>query len=98
MRLIHRRCYTVHEINTGETMAESRYEIRVQGQIGPRWHAWFDGMRITHEQGDEGSPVTILTGPVADQAALRGILSRLWDLNLTLLSVTLQSKGAGSNE
>jgi hypothetical protein len=44
-------------------------------------------MRITFEWADDGSPSTTLTGPVADQAALRGLLCALWDLNLTLISV-----------
>ena len=63
------------------------YQISVQGWIGPRWANWFDGMAMTYEGGADDSPVTVLSGLVADQAALRGILSKIWDLNLTLLSV-----------
>jgi hypothetical protein len=48
----------------------------------------FNGMAITCEPGGDGSPITTLTGGVADQSKLRGVLSRLWDLNLTLISVT----------
>ena len=59
------------------------YQIRVQGRLDENWSDWFSGMTITFEGG-----VTTLTGPVADQAALRGLLTRIWDLNLTLLSVT----------
>ena len=68
-------------------MAEQdRYQIRVQGWIGGRWAKSFDGMTMTYEGAQDDSPVTILTGPVVDQAALRGLLTRIWDLNLTLLS------------
>jgi hypothetical protein len=59
------------------------YQIQVQGKLDESWSDWFSGMTITFEGG-----ITTLTGPVADQAALRGILSKIWDLNLTLVSVT----------
>ena len=66
---------------------QDRYQIRVQGWIGERWASWLDGMTMTYEDTKDDSPVTILTGPVVDQAALRGLLTRLWDLNLTVISV-----------
>ncbi len=58
-------------------------EIRVKGQIDERWSDWFAGLTITHT--DQGE--TVLTGPVVDQAALYGLLSRLRDLGLPLVSV-----------
>ena len=58
------------------------YRIRLKGRLDPEWSDWFEQMKISTE-GDE----TILTGPVADQAALHGLLIRIRDLNLTLLSV-----------
>jgi hypothetical protein len=66
------------------------YLIRMEGQLDKSWSGWFSGLSITYTDG-----VSTLTGPVADQAALRGILSRLWDLNLTLLSVARIEPGAG---
>ena len=45
-----------------------------------------DGMTMVYEGAEDDSPITILTGPVADQAALRGLLTRIWDLNLTVIS------------
>ena len=72
-------------------MAEDRsgreptiYEIRVRGIIGPQWSAWFDDLEIVPLEKGE----TLLTGPVSDQAALHGILARIRDLNLPLISVT----------
>jgi len=62
------------------------YQIKVQGNLDDRWSDWFSGLTVAVEDEDENSPVTILTG-LTDQAALRGILNRIWDLNLTLLSV-----------
>ena len=59
------------------------YQIQVQGKLDESWSDWFSGMTITSESG-----ITTLTGPVADQSALRGILSKIWDLNLVLISVT----------
>ncbi len=75
------------------------YQIQVQGQMGECWSHWFPDVDITHQPSPDGRSVTTLTGPVPDQAALRGMLSKLWDLNLTLLSVTrCEPKGAGPNE
>ena len=64
------------------------YRIRVQGNLDPRWSEWLGSMSVVSEQTAEGLPTTVLAGPVADQAALRGILTRLWDLNLDIVSVT----------
>lgn len=58
-------------------------EIRVKGRIDENWSDWFAGLTITHT--DQGE--TILTGPVVDQAALYGLLSKLRDLGLPLVSV-----------
>jgi hypothetical protein len=65
------------------TLGQSIYRIAVEGGLDTRWAAWFEGLTVA----DDGAGHTILTGPVADQAALRGILNKLWDLNLTLVSV-----------
>ena len=61
-----------------------RYEIRVKGHLARRWSAWFDGMSLTAES--DGT--TSLRGPVADQAALHGLLHKLRDTGLPLISVT----------
>jgi hypothetical protein len=61
-----------------------RYAIRVQGHLPSRWATWFDGMSLTAES--DGS--TVLDGPVLDQAALHGLLHKVRDLGLPLLSVT----------
>ncbi len=61
------------------------YEIMVQGQLDPRWGEWFDGMILRTAAGD----LTILTG-VVDQVTLRGMVNKIWDLNLTLVSVNRQ--------
>jgi len=59
------------------------YEIRLQGRLDPRWSAWLDGMEVTSD--NEGT--TVLRGPVVDQSALHGVLARLRDLGLPLISV-----------
>ena len=61
-----------------------RYEIRVKGHLASRWAAWFDGMSLTNET--DGT--TSIRGPVTDQAALHGLLHRLRDTGLPLISVT----------
>ena len=60
-----------------------RYEIRVKGHLASRWAAWFDGMSLTNES--DGT--TSIRGPVTDQAALHGLLQRLRDTGLPLISV-----------
>jgi len=64
------------------------YRIRVQGKLNDQWSAWLAGVTISHDQAGKQAHITTLTGPVVDQAALRGILNKLWDLNLTLLTIT----------
>ena len=62
------------------------YQIKVPGHIGESWSDWTGGMTITVESEGEGPPVTTLTGTV-DQAALQGLLRRLYSLGLPLISV-----------
>ena len=60
------------------------YEIRIQGHLDARWAAWFDGLSLTNEP--DGT--TLVSGPVADQAALHGLLQKVRDTGLPLVSVT----------
>jgi hypothetical protein len=59
-------------------------EIKVKGHLDQVWSQWFEGLKLTHLQGDE----TLLSGSLPDQAALHGLLERIRDLNLTLISVS----------
>ena len=59
------------------------YEIRVEGHLGDQWSDWFDGLAIRNEPGGE----TTLTGLLVDQSALFGVLSKIHDLNLVLISI-----------
>ena len=70
------------------------YRIRVQGLVDPSWSNWFEGIEIASERASNGTKTTTLTGAVADQAALRGIMLKIWDLNLTVLSVDRLGAGA----
>jgi hypothetical protein len=63
------------------------YQIQVPGQISENWSDWVEGMTITVESEGDGPPVTTLTG-VLDQAALQGLLRRLYSLGVPLISVT----------
>ena len=60
------------------------YQIRIQGHLGPEWADWFGGLTVT--LADDGE--TLLTGPVVDQAALYGLLKKVRDLGMTLMSVS----------
>ena len=64
------------------------YEIIIRGQLKNKWTGWLAGdMAFQHTEGD--SPDTSINIAVPDQAALRGVLNRIWDLNLSLISVNL---------
>jgi hypothetical protein len=72
----------------------SVYGIRVQGHLDQRWSTWFDGLTISYE----GDDTTVLRGPLADEAALHGILIKVRDLALQLLSLSrVAAQGADSS-
>jgi hypothetical protein len=62
-----------------------RYQIRLHGQLDESWSDWFEGFTLTNES--DGT--TTLTGPITDQAALHGLLRRVGDLGVTLISVNV---------
>jgi hypothetical protein len=71
-------------MSTGHPDNPGRYEIRLKGHLDSRWTAWFDGLTVAHDS--DGT--TIINGLVADQAALHGLLQKVRDLGLPLVSVT----------
>jgi hypothetical protein len=74
-------------IGTNLIKSPTVYQIRVKGYLGEEWSDWFDGMAVTHPDNGE----TILTGPIVDQPALFGMLFKVSNLNITLLSVNVVS-------
>ena len=68
---------------TADTSQPIIYQIRVKGHLGSQWKDWFGGLTVTLEDNGE----TLLTGPVVDQAALHGLLRRVRDLGIPLVSV-----------
>lgn len=75
------------------------YRIQVEGWLDQDWLDWLGGLDVALERVAGGEPATILTTALLDQAALRGLLCRLWDLNLVLVSVTpLQGKPISPEE
>ena len=69
--------------STDDHHEPGRYEIRIKGHLDNRWADWFEGLTITREDNGE----TVLRGPVVDQAALHGLLRKVRDLGLPLVSV-----------
>jgi len=68
------------------------YEIRIGGHLDPHWSGWFAGLELAHLEENE----TLLSGPLPDQAALHGVLERIRDLNLKLISVTCRKQESAS--
>ena len=66
----------------------THYQIRIEGHLSDSWSSWFEGLAIRHEDSGE----TVLAGSLADQAALHGVLMRIRDLGLPLISVTRQKQ------
>ncbi len=70
-------------VTTTDHTGIQQYEIRVKGHLGSRWTAWFDGLSLT----DEDDGVTVIRGPLVDQAALHGLLQKLRDIGMPLVSL-----------
>jgi hypothetical protein len=82
----------MNEMSTAD--GAGHYEIRLKGHLGPRWASWFDGLTLT--TCSDGT--TTIHGPVVDQAALHGLLQRVRDLGLPLISVTRDEPDAFTPE
>lgn len=76
-------------MNNSSEIIPQTYRVTFQGKLDDSWQNWFSGLSISTEKETQGRKVTTLTGQIVDQAALRGILNKLWDLNLNLISVNL---------
>ena len=70
------------------------YEIRLKGHLDDRWAEWFEGLTITLEENGD----TLLTGPVTDQAALYGLLKKVRDLGMPLVSVNFVNPGRAKTQ
>jgi hypothetical protein len=76
--------------NTPDLQPSGRYAIRIKGHLDQRWMEWFDGLSFTHDS--DGT--TLLRGALADQAALHGVLNKIRDLGLPIISVQTLSPEA----
>jgi hypothetical protein len=77
------------DTSTRQPKEHGRYEIRIEGHLDGRWAAWFDGLSVTNES----DGITVIHGYMADQAALYGVLLKLHDLGLALVSVAQGGPG-----
>lgn len=76
------------------------YEIKINGLLDDHWQQWFEGMTLKRQENVErGQDYTLIIGPIADQPALHGLLAKIRDLNLTLISVRkIASTDPGNSE
>lgn len=75
--------------STGDRYEPGYYEIRIKGHLDDHWAGWFEGLTLTFEETGD----TLLTGPVTDQAALQGLLKKVRDLGMPLISVNPVNPG-----
>ncbi len=66
---------------------QANYKICMKGHLGERWSLAFEGLELKDDFSSDGSPISVLTGPIVDQSALYGLIARIRDLGLTLLLV-----------
>jgi len=75
-------------MNQGKYNGPGEYVIKVKGHLDERKSYWFEGLTITSGFDEDGLPLTTFCGPLADQAALHGVLAKIRDMNLPLISVS----------
>jgi len=83
-----------NELEPKPTPSPVIYQIRLKGHLGRGWTDWFDGLTITLEEDGD----TLLTGPVIDQAALHGLLKKVRDLGMPLVSVNFVDPGRAKTQ
>lgn len=76
------RLWHTDSMNEKPLSAVHRYQIVLEGCLDDHWADWFAGLTMSHNNN-----ITILTGPITDQAALRGLLNRIWDFNLAIMAI-----------
>ena len=84
---------------TRKTNISSQYRIVIEGELNESWSEWLGEVKLENLDREIGTSQTMICGIVPDQAALRGLLNKIWDLNLTLVSVNLgefESNGGNS--
>lgn len=87
------------ELHRSAKYPQEYYEIKVQGQLDSLWAQWFEGMELANVvNGESGVACTLICGPVADQPALHGLLIKIRDLNLKLISVRKVLPGKNTSE
>ena len=75
-----------------------QYRITVRGRVAPHWSRWLEDLQLSYRADGEDGTVTDLMGMLPDQSALQGVLNRIWNLNLTVLSVSTSADASDEGE
>ena len=81
-------------MNQTNYQGPGEYVIKVKGHLDERKSYWFEGLTLTTGFDEDDNPITTLSGPLADQAALHGVLAKIRDMNLPLISVSQVKHGS----
>ena len=81
-------------MDQGNYNGPGEYEIKVKGHLDERKSYWFEGLKMIAGFDKDGRPITAFCGPLADQAALHGVLAKIRDMNLPLISVSQVELGS----
>jgi hypothetical protein len=81
-------------MNQTDYLGPGEYVIKVKGHLDERKSYWFEGLTLTTGFDEDGRPITTFSGPLADQAALHGVLAKIRDMNLPLISVSQVTPGS----
>ena len=75
------------DLRASDFAGQGNYEIKAKGHLDESWSSWFEGLKMITDFDDDGMPITIFVGPLRDQAALHGLLAKIRDINMPLISV-----------
>ncbi len=86
------------KLRTSGYEGQGDYEIKAKGHLDQQWCSWFEGLKMSTEFAEDGTPITVFSGSIVDQAALHGVLGKIRDINMPLISVNQTSPDSAAKK